>query len=329
VTPRLRVSLLVAAIAAAAAGVTVGATLLTSGGEHAPRSSEPTLRPGVPPLLLDLGVRTDAEARALREADALYAAGKRPRARAVFGRYRSLEARVGAALADWPAGLRELEGLAREHPGSALVQLHLGLARYWTRNLTQADAAWRAAKRLAPDSLYAVRAGDLLHPGLPIPGLPEFAPSFASPPQLAQLSPPRQLAFLAARARRGGVRARLQYGVALQRLGRPISAEREFAAAASLAPDDVEAQVARDVGLFDKDRPAVAFSRLGPLARTHPRSVTVRFHLGLMLLWLGQVSQARSELRQAVSAGPRTLLGREAQAFLLRLGRVGTSPSKR
>ena len=87
--------------------------------------------------------------------------------------------------------------------------------------------------------------------------------------------------------------------------------------------------MAAAVGLFDKDRPALAFSRLGPLSRSHPRSPSVRFHLGLLLLWLGQVQQAKIELRQAASDGPGAALGREAQAFLTRLAGVGTAPAKR
>ena len=323
VSARLRVWVIVAGAATVAAGVTVGATVLTATHVHKTQSAT-GLRPGVPPLVLDLGVRTDREAQSLRRAETLFGDGKRRQAAAIFARYSSPEARVGAALATWPGGRAELGRLASEEPRSAVVQLNLGLARYWERDAKQAEAAWRLAKRLAPDSLYAVRAGDLLHPDLPIPGLPQFVPSFASPPQLAKLAPPAQFAFLAARARRGGVRAKLLYGVALQRVDRPVSAERQFAAAAALAPDDVEAQVARDVGLFDKGRPAVAFSRLGPLAKEHPRSVTVRFHLGLLLLWLGQVQQAKAQLTQARAAGPGTPLGQEAHQFLVRLAKLRT-----
>ena len=145
---------------------------------------------------------------------------------------------MGAALAAWPDGLGRLEALASEHPRSALVQLHLGLGLYWVGRSAAARDAWRHAKVLGPDSSYAVRASDLLHPELPIPGLPFFIPSFPSPPALAKLSPPRQFAFLAARARTGGVREKLLFGTALQRLGRPLSAERQFVAAAALAPND-------------------------------------------------------------------------------------------
>ena len=57
---------------------------------------------------------------------------------------------------------------------------------------------------------------------------------------------------------------KLLYGAALLRLGRTVSAEREFAAAAALAPHDADAQVAAAVGRFDKANPSLAFSRLGP-----------------------------------------------------------------
>ena len=73
-----------------------------------------------------------------------------------------------------------------------------------------------------------------------------------------------------------------------------------------------------------KDAPQRAFSRLGPLARRFPRAPTVRFHLGLLLLWLGDVKDARVQLRRAAAEGPATPLGREAQRFLDRLAGSGT-----
>ena len=102
---------------------------------------------------------------------------------------------------------------------------------------------------------------------------------------------------------------KLLYGVALQRLGRQLSAQREFEAAARLAPGDPEAQVAAAVGRFDKADPSRAFSRLGPLAQRYPGSQSVRFHLGLSLLWLGSVKKAKAELRLARDAGSTTPLG--------------------
>jgi len=105
------------------------------------------------------------------------------------------------------------------------------------------------------------------------------------------------------------VQARLLRGATFQRALRPVSAEREFAAAARAAPDDPEALSAQAVGLYDKDRPGAAFSRLGPLVRRFPHAQTVRFHLGLLLIYLGDLPRARRELALARAEGPRTLLG--------------------
>jgi Flp pilus assembly protein TadD len=113
--------------------------------------------------------------------------------------------------------------------------------------------------------------------------------------------------------------------VALQRLGRQRSAERVFAQAARIAPNDPDAQVAAAVGRFDKDDPSAAFSRLGPLAKRFPHAATVRFHLGLLLLWIGRVEPAKKQLRQAVADGRGTSSGTEAKRLLARLERTGSS----
>jgi tetratricopeptide (TPR) repeat protein len=318
VSPRTRIWLLVAALALAAAGATVSATLLTRTGTGGKTQAAPTKQKGAPPLLLDLSARTDPEAAALRRAAVLYADGRRKAAGAVFGRYRSLEAQEGAALAAWPDGFARLGGLARAHPRSSLAQLTLGIGLFWQGRLPEAQAAWRKAKAAQPDTAYAVRAGDLLHPR-DAPGLPQFLPSFPAPAELSRLSPLGQYAFLRAQARSGGPHAKLLYGVELQNLGRPVSAEREFAAAAALAPHDPDARVAAAVGLFDKDRPSVAFARLGPLVRIFPTAVTVRFHLGLMLLWIGRLKAAKLQLQRVVVAGRSPFLA-DAKLFLAKLG---------
>ena len=314
---RSRVYAIVAACAVAAAGLTVGVTLAT----RTPTPKRPAGQAGAPPLVLDLGVRTDPEAVALRRADDLYNAGKRGQAGAIFGRYASLEAQVGTALAAWPSGFDSLAALAKAHPRSAVTQLNYGLGLYWRGETPAAKAAWRNTRRREPDTVYALRAEDLLYPNFPR-GLPTFVPSFPAPAALDRLSPPRQLDYLERLARTGGARGKLLYGVALQRLGRQVSALREFEAAAALAPDDPEPQVAAAVGRFDKSDPSRTFSRLGPLAQRYPKSQSVRFHLGLSLLWLGSLTKAREELRLARDLGPSTPLGTEARRFLSQLSRI-------
>src|SRR5207245_2443690 len=203
---------------------------------------------------------------------------------------------VRAALKAGPAGTaRRLRILAARYPHSALVQLELGLALALAGQQADATRAWQAAERVQPDSPSAVRAGDLRHPGS-APGLPPFVPSFARPVTAAQLH--------------------LLRGAAYQQALRPVSAEAEFAAAARAAPNDPEALTAAAVGLYVKDRPALAFSRLGPLAGRFPHAQTVRFHLGLLLIYLGDLPRARHELVLARSEGPRTRLGKRAETLL-------------
>jgi len=313
VSPRTRIWLLVGAIALAAAGATVGATLLTRTGTGG-GTTVLVKQKGAPELDLDLGVRTDPEAVALRTALGLYQNTHLKAAGAIFGRYRSLQAQLGAALSAWPDGFDRVAVLAQTHPRSSLAQLELGLAYYWQGRIGQAEAAWRVARKAQPDTPFAVRAEDLLYPGSPA-GLPPFSPSFPGPSALAGLSPPKQFALLAADARAGGVHARLLYGAALQKLGHPVSAEREFAAAAAAAPHDPDAQVAAAVGLFDKAKPSVAFAKLGPLVRVFPNAVTVRFHLGLMLLWIGQLKAAKLQLQRVVDAGASPFLSDASLLF--------------
>jgi tetratricopeptide (TPR) repeat protein len=317
VSARARIIALVAGAAVAAVAVTIGVTLVSSDDEEAP-----DIRSGNPPLVLDLGVRTDAEATALRRGQGLYSGGEEAKAARVFARFSSPQALIGQAFAAWPDGsVSRVERLGVEHPRSAVVQLHVGLARFWAGRTEEAFSAWRTAVREQPDSASAIRANDLLHPDSP-QGLPFFLPGFAPPKRLAALSPPRQFDALERAARGDDVRAKLLYGLALQRLGRPVSAEREYAAAAALAPRNAEAQVAAAVGRYRKDAPQRAFSRLGPLTRKFPRAATVRFHLGLLLLWLGRVDDARRQLVLARRLEPGSTHAEESSRILVRLKNV-------
>jgi tetratricopeptide (TPR) repeat protein len=326
VTPRLRVYAAVASLAVAAAAVVAGAAALQSRNDPPREADRPD---GRPPLVLDLGVRGDAEAVALRRASTAYAEGRTEDAAAAFARYRSREARIGAALAGWPDGtVSRLRELAREQPRSAAVRLHLGLALLWSGAEQEAVGEWRTALRVQPDSLSAVRADDLLHLDFPR-GLPVFVPGFAAPAELDGLAPAARLDRLR-RDAESSVRSKLLYGAALQQLGRPLSARRVFdEAAAAPGPLRLEAQVAAAVARFDKDRPEQAFSRLGPLSKANPRSQTVRFHLGLLLLWLGELDPARQQLERARAVDPGSRLGREANRFLDRLEDAGTDRPER
>jgi tetratricopeptide (TPR) repeat protein len=319
-SPRARIIVIAGAAACLAAGGTVALAVITSNGKGG-NESKPVPLAGAPPLALDLGVRTDPEARSLRRAERLYSRKQRAAAGRIFARYRSPAAQVGAAFAAWPgSGLATLERLAQEHPQDSLVLLHLGYANLWAGESAQATAAWRRAASAQPDTMSAQRADDVLHPAFP-PGEPLFVPSFSPPARLAGLSPPRQFELLRKDASRPDAHAKLMYGLALQRLGRRLSAQRQFDAAARLDPADPETQVAAALGRFDKSKPSAAFSRLGPLTKRYPHAATVRFHLGLMLLWLaraqpGALAEGKRQLRLVRKEQPASPLAREAKRVL-------------
>jgi tetratricopeptide (TPR) repeat protein len=308
VSARTRIWAIVGAVAVAAAAATLGAVALT---RDEPRSGAEGVEP--PPLFLDLGVRTDAEAVGVRRAATLYADGELNAARAIFERFDSPDARVGAAFAAWPDTQARLASLPDER---AVVRLHRGVVLAAVGDEQQARTELRAARQVEPDTPYAVRAADFLYPRF-APGLPTFVPVEEFPPRLAALSSPEQFAAVEREAGRD-VASRLRYGAALQRLGRPLSAQREFEAASAADPT-AETLTAAAVGRFDKERPEAAFSRLGPLAARFPRAQTVRFHLGLLLVWIGDLENARRQFTQARALGPETKLGREAKRFLDRL----------
>ena len=253
---------MVAAVAGAAAAIAVGAAILQGRADHDP--GEP------PPLELN------AASPALRAAEAAFERGDRRGARARFEALlerdpSSLEAAVGLAVASWPDGTVErLRDLSEEHAGSGLVRLHLGLALFAQGEREEAEREWTEAERRDPDTPAALRAEDLLHPEM-APGRPFFYPASD----------------------------RLAEGVALQRAGRPVSALRAFERALAAEPRSLEAQVAVAVALFDKDEPAQAFSRLGPLAGEHPEAEIVRYHLGLVLLWIRALDEAEEQLSRA------------------------------
>ena len=312
---RRRIVLLVGLAAAAAVAVVAASVLSSDEGSATTAAVEAKPRPGRPPLSLALGFRDDGEARDLERGAAFYRKGQLHAATTSFARHDSLEAKVGSAFAAWPQGtLDRVEQLAKLYPESAAVHFHLGLARLWAQR-GDPVSAWRAAIEAEPDTPYAVLAGNLIHPQVPR-GLPAFIPSFAAPAEVVQLAPERQLEALRARTARGGTRALLLYGVGLQRVGRPVSAAEAFRRAARAAPANAEAQVAAAVGQFDKDAPERAFGRLGPLARRFPREPTVRFHLGVLLLWTGRVDAAARQFRLAARTQPGTPLAREAARYL-------------
>jgi hypothetical protein len=325
-----RVVVIVAAAALVAAAAVVGATLIQTRGERTTVPGAVTKpQSGNPPLKLDFGLDASAEARALARAQALYNANHVAQAAAIFARYHSLQAQIGSAYAAWSKnGLATMRSLAAAHPTSTVALLHLGIADYWAGQNADAVAEWAKTAKLGADSSYGIAAEDLLHPTLnghrQIPGLPYVVLDFGAPPTIGKLSGAHQLAALARAAAKPNARAKLLYGSVLWNLEHPLSAEKQFEAAAKLTPHDPLARTAAAVGLYTKANPVKAFSRLGPLTGVFPRAAVVRFHLGLLLLWSGQRQKAVAQLRLAAADGASSAYGQDARRLLSRLLRIGS-----
>jgi predicted Zn-dependent protease len=211
---------------------------------------------------------------------------------------------VRAAFARSPAAAaRALEGLADEHPDDPVVQFNEATALLCAGYVADATQAYRRAKKAGRDTYYEVKADNFLHPQYFSSGYPTFQYSGHDP--------------------------LLIRGQFAQRQFHQHTAERLYAEAARLHPSDAEAQVAAAVGRFDMDDLNASFSRLGPLVKRFPQSQSVRFHLGFLLAWTGQRDLAVTEFRRARRLGPETTLGREADAFLMRLESSGTNRPKR
>ena len=322
-----RVLLVVGLSALVAAGAVIGVTVLQTRGERTTVPGAVTHARSGPPLLeLEFGLRSDPEARALAQAQELFdQRHQAPRAAEIFGRYHSVEAQLGSAFASWngASSLGAVQRIAAAHPNDPAAQLNLGWADYQAGRNADAATAWRRTAARYPDSPYGVDAQDALHGGPP--GLPPIETGLELPKAIRNLPAAAQVEALRRAAARHDVQAKLLYGATLWNiLRKPVSAERQFAAAARLAPQDAVARSAAAAALFSKSNPARAFARLGPLTAVFPHSAAVEFHLGVLLLYIGERAKSAKQLRAAVADGPRSPYAKPARTLLASL--VPTRP---
>jgi len=143
-SPRLRLSLAVAAVAVAAAAGVVGVTLAT---RQTPE--QPQAQSGKPPLGRSLPTPAAAEIR--------------------------------TAFHAWPKdSLSTMEELGRDYPKDRVVQFYRGLALLWAGYNADGAVALEQAKKLGRDTPWEVQADDLLHPEY-FNGYPIFQPLGGDP----------------------------------------------------------------------------------------------------------------------------------------------------
>ena len=209
------------------------------------------------------------------------------------------------ALAEGPKrAARALEALAAEQPNDPVVQFNYATALFCAGFDAEAVQAFRKAKKAGRDTRYQRRRRQSPSPAVLQATATRCSSTSGRDPLLIQ-------------------------GQVAQRNYHQVTAERLWARAAKLHPNDADAQVAAAVGRFDMDDLNASFSRLGPLVKRFPKSQTVRFHLALLLDVDGTGHSGGEGVRAARALGATTTLGKEANAFLDRLGSSGTKASKR
>jgi tetratricopeptide (TPR) repeat protein len=211
---------------------------------------------------------------------------------------------IRRAFANWPHGsITAMLKLQLTYPKDPVVQFYVGLAYAWAGYDGAAVGPLEAAKKLGRNTPIEVSADSLLHPD-DFPGDPTF--------QLTSQAD-----------------SLLRRGADLEHAGHRESAERLYAEDAKRHPDDPEALAAAAFGLFDKDNPSLAFGKLGPLAKRFPRSQSVHFNLGLLLVWIGEGKQALAQFKLTEALGAHTALGQNATRFVAAIEKAGTTaPAK-
>jgi tetratricopeptide (TPR) repeat protein len=300
---RLVVLLTLAAVigVAAAAAVAVSAR----GGGDQPAAAAATCRAlsGRPPLALDLpgglsaqdGQGNDA---VLRAAERRLPAGD---VRVSVGRLVNAYGTAGAA-----ATLRGLRGLDQSQP---VVRLHEGLVQLWAGDCVAAEKTLQQVRSSDLYGYYGTVADNTLHTDQR-PGLPIYIPPDGTPHGTVDQ--------LRARLRKHPDDGPAWLGLAYteEAAGNRRAALAAAKRARAVDPTAVSPRVAVAVIGYDKDDPTASFAVLGPLSAQATDPTEVLFHLGLLLYWRKQDTDAAAQWRQVVAESPTSIYGRIAAQLM-------------
>ena len=252
--------------------------------------------------MFEFGVRSDPEAvdlsrgeTLLREGQARAGARRSSSATTRCTRRSRRRSRAGRRTAS-----TTLKRLVATHPRNPVAQLHLG----WALLLDGAGGRRRREQflRVATDVRGHAGGGDGRgHPLSEVRAGPADAHRSASACRARRRVPTSCACWPDARRGRTS-QAKLRYGLALWTLWRRVSAERQFEAAATLAPN--EPTVAQPRPPSRLHEAAIRCVRFRPARSAHgafPKAAVVRFHLGLLLLWTRQLAKGAEQFRLAVA----------------------------
>jgi hypothetical protein len=199
--------------------------------------------------------------------------------------------------------------------GEPVVQVNLGLVQLWAGRRSEALTTLKAVREDDLYGYYGTVADNVLHFPAQRPGYPLWVP----PPGLPTGTVQELRAEAAANPNQGQVW--LALAAKLQASDRRQAVE-DARKAQTLLPTAVTPRIAVAVLAFDKDNPDASFGVLGPLTTQVPDGALpeVRFHLGMLLWWLKQDTDALAQWRQVVQAVPESDYGVIAAKLLQQTG---------
>jgi Flp pilus assembly protein TadD len=222
---------------------------------------------------------------------------------------------VARAIAGYSTGgaAATLAALRALPQGEPVVSLHLGLAELWSGEQAAGVAELKRTRTLDPHGFYGSLADNTLH----TEQRPDY-PIYIPPPAVPSGDDVKRLRTLAARQpNRSDVWLALAYQ--LQRTDH-VEAIADARKALELDPTGVSPRVAVAVIGYSKDDPSASFAVLGPLTQQVSDTSEVRFHLGELLFWLKQDTDAEAQWRQVVQNTPASVYGRTATLLMKKLG---------
>jgi hypothetical protein len=210
------------------------------------------------------------------------------------------------ASAGAEATLRGLRGLDQSQP---VVRLHEGLVQLWAGDCSAAERTLQRVRTSDLYGYYGTVADNTLHTDQR-PGLPIYIPPDGTPGGTVEQ--------LRARVRKHPVDGPSWLGLAY---GEEVVGNRRAALAAAkrartVDPTGVSPRVAVAVIGYDKADPTASFAVLGPLTAQASDPTEVLFHLGLLLYWRKQDTDAVAQWRQVVAESPGSIYGKIAAQLM-------------